>query len=138
MSTHFLDISAALDTNLNTFASANSIPVAWENINYKPVVGTLYLRPTLLPADTDPIGLSYVSALDHLGIYQIDVISPIDVGKSAAVTKADLLVAAFPRSNLTYNGKIVTIKSASRSTGNRDGAWYIVSVIINYQSITGN
>ena len=138
MTTHFLDISAALDANLNTFASANSIAVAWENINYKPVVGTLYLRPTLLPADTDPIGLSYVSALDHLGIYQIDVIAPVDTGKGQAVTKADLLVTAFPRSNLTYNGKLVTIKSVSRSTGTRDGAWYIVSVIINYQSITGN
>mgnify|MGYP003643012703 CR=1 FL=1 len=138
MSTHFLDISAALDTKLNTFAVANSIPVAWENLEYTPVVGTLYLRPTLLPAATEPVGLSYVSALDHLGIYQIDVIAPVDKGKGAAVTKADLLVTAFARGNLTYNGKIVTIKSTSRSTGTRDGAYYIVSVIINYQSITAS
>jgi len=138
MSSHFLDISAALDTNLNTFATDNSIPVAWENIDYKPTVGTLFVRPTLLPADTAPIGISYISALDHLGVYQVDVIAPLDGGKGQAILKADLLATAFPRGDLIYNSKIVRIKSTSRSAGVRDGAYYIVSVIINYQSITGN
>ena len=138
MSTHFLDISAALDTKLNTFAAANSVPVAWENLDYKPVVGTLFIRPTLLPSDSQPTGLSYVSAIDHLGLYQIDILSPIDKGKGQAITMADLLVTSFARGELAYNGKIVTIKSASRGSGSRDSAWFIVSVTITYQSITGN
>ena len=138
MSTHFADISAALDGKLKTFAEANSIPVAWENAGYDPVIGTLYLRPKILPGNSEPIGLSYTSALDHLGIYQIDIIAPIDSGKGVATTKADLLFTEFARGNLPYNGKSITIKSVSRSAGNRDSAWYVLSVIINYQSITGN
>lgn len=138
MSTYHLDISAALDVNLNTVASANSIPVAWENVDYKPTVGTLYLRPTLLPADTDPFGTSYDSSLDHLGIYQIDVIAPVDQGKGQAFTKADIIATAFSYGELSYNGVIVTIKSSSPSPGKRDGAWFILPVIISYQSITGN
>ena len=138
MSTHFVDISAALDGKLKTFTDANSIPVAWDNAEYTPVVGTLYLRPTIQPGDSEPIGLSYTSALDHLGRYQIDIIAPIDSGKGVATTKADLLFTEFARGNLPYNGKSITIKSVSRSAGNRDSAWYVLSVIINYQSITGN
>jgi hypothetical protein len=138
MSTHFQDISAALDNKLNTFAAANNIPVAWENIGYKPIIGTMFLRPTLLPGDTDSPGLSYTSALDHIGVYQVDVISPIDKGKGQAITTADLVATAFPRGELVYNGKTVTIKQASRRPGSRDNAWYIVPVIINYRSITGN
>ena len=95
-------------------------------------------RLKILPGNSEPIGLSYTSALDHLGIYQIDIIAPIDSGKGVATTKADLLFTEFARGNLPYNGKSITIKSVSRSAGNRDSAWYVLSVIINYQSITGN
>jgi len=135
MSSHFLDISAALDTNLNTFATDNSIPVAWENIDYQPIAGTLFLRSTILPADTLPIGLGNTSSEDHLGLYQIDVISPIDKGKGQAFTKADLLATHFARGELTYNGVIIRIKSVSRGSGSRDNAWFVVPVFINYQSI---
>tara|TARA_R110000772_G_scaffold60108_9_gene135719 strand:- start:1990 stop:2406 length:417 start_codon:yes stop_codon:yes gene_type:complete len=138
MSTYSLDISAALDTKLIQFSAANSVPVAYENSEYTPTVGTLYLRATHLPADTLPIGLAFTSALDHLGIYQVDVIAPVDKGKGAAFAMADLLITAFPRGDLTYNGVKVRIKSVSPQPGTRDGAYYIVSVIINYQSITGN
>ena len=138
MSTYFLDISAALDSNLATFAAANGVSVAYENIEFTPTVGTLYIRPTNLPANTLPLGISFNSALNHLGIYQIDVIAPVDKGKGAAVSMADLIVSAYPRGDLTYNGVKVRIKSASRNTGTRDGAYYIVSVIITYKSITAS
>ena len=138
MSSYFLDISAALDSKLAEFAAANSVQVAYENNEYTPTVGTLYLRPTLLPADTLPIGIGFASALDHLGIYQVDVIAPIDNGKGVALAMADLVATAYPRGDLTYNGVKVRIKSISRSTGTRDSAYYIVSVIINYQSITAS
>jgi hypothetical protein len=136
MTTSYLDISAALDSNLNTFATANSIVVAWENKDYQPVTGTLYLRPTLLPADTESIGLGNTSSEDHLGIYQVDVIAPIDKGKGQAITKADLVKTAFPKGNLTYNGLKLRIRSVSRGSGSRDGAYYIVPVFISYHSIT--
>jgi hypothetical protein len=138
MSTYSLDISAALDTKLLQFATANSVQVAYENSEFTPTVATMYLRATHLPADSLPIGIAFTSALDHLGIYQVDVIAPVDKGKGAAFVMADLLVTAFPRGDLTYNGVKVRIKSASRQPGNRDGAYYIVSVIINYQSITAS
>jgi hypothetical protein len=138
MSTHFQDISAALDNKLNTFAAANNIPVAWDGRGYKPIIGTMYLRQTLLPGNTTSTGLSYDSCLEHIGVYQVDVMTAIDKGKGQAVTTADLIATAFSRGQLVYNGKIVTIKQASRRTGSPDNAWYIVPVIINYQSITGN
>jgi len=138
MSTSFLDISAALDTKLNTYAVANSISVAWENIDYQPVIGALFIRPTLLPSDTIAIGIGNTSAEDHIGIYQVDIIAPIDQGKGEAFTQADLLATHFARGELTYNSAKLQIKSVSRGSGSRDASWLIVPVFINYQSIIGS
>jgi len=137
MATAFLDISAALDANLNTLALANNIPVAWENSSYTPVTGRAYLRATLLPADTDGLGLADNSTDEHLGIYQVDVFAPIDTGKGQAVMLADSIADQFKRgTELIYNGVKVRIKTVSRSTGSRDGSWFIVPVYIQYYSFT--
>lgn len=138
MSTSFLDISAALDNKLNTYTTASSIPVAWENFDYQPTVGALFLRPTLLPSGTSAIGVSNNSSNDHVGIYQIDVIAPIDQGKGAAFAQADILSTQFARGILTYNNIKLQIKSVSRGSGSRDAAWFIVPVFINYNSIIGS
>jgi len=136
MATTFLDISAALDSTLNTYASANSVPVAWENSGYAPITGTKFLRPTLLAGGTDSVGLGNTSSDDHLGIYQVDVIAPLNTGKGEAVTTADAVAGAFPKGIITYNGVKVRIRSVSRGSGSRDGAWFIVPVEISYQSYT--
>lgn len=137
MSSAFLDISAALDVNLNTLATANSIDVAWENEGYTPVTGIAYLRATLLPADTAGVGMADNSSDEHLGIYQVDVFTPTDDGKGQAVNLADDIADQFKRgTELTYNGVTVRIKTVSRSSGSRDGSWFIVPVSIQYYSFT--
>lgn len=136
MTTSFLDISAALDSRLNNFSSANSISVAWENKSYKPTVGVSYLSATLLPADSEPMGVGNSSAIEHLGVYQVNIFTDADKGKGAAIVLADKLATYFPRGNLTYNDKTIRIRSVSRGSGARDGAWYVVPVSISYQSFT--
>jgi hypothetical protein len=59
MSTVFSDISAALDSQLNTLTGSS--PIAWENTVYKPIKNTLYLRPTHLPAPTVQAGLGSIT-----------------------------------------------------------------------------
>lgn len=133
MSTAFLDISAALDGALNTFASGASVAVAWENSNFEPTTGTKYLRPTLLPADTTQAESGSSGKDFTTGIYQVDVICPINTGKGEAVNLADDIADTFSRGSIhTYNGVNVRIRRASRRAGNRDGAWFIVPVDIEF------
>ena len=132
----FLDISAALDTNLN--AMVGKPPIAWENTSYEPVVGTLYARPTLIAGDVTQSTLGDSGTDMNLGIYQIDVFSEAGKGKNEAIVMADLIADQFKRgTNLVYNSRTVRINSASRQVGinNADG-WYQIIVEISYVSFT--
>jgi hypothetical protein len=129
----FTDISAALDSHTNDL----SLPTAWENSGYEPTIGTLYIRPTILPANTFQAGLGASGLDDNFGIYQIDIFSEAGKGKGAAIIKADVIANAFKRGTvLTYNGVSVRLGNVSRGSGSRDGAWFVLPVFINYQSFT--
>ena len=135
MSTAFLDISAALGSSLNTVAG--SVPVAWQYPGtqgpYEPVTGTMYLRPTNLSGDTfqAELGASGQDVMD--GIYQVDIIAPLNASKKSILDLADDIADAFKRgSTHTYNGVNVRIRRASVGTNTRDGAWQIIPVTISY------
>ena len=138
MSTAYRDISA-LSVNLNVYAAANSISVAWENKKFNPVTGTKYIRETLLPADTVQAELGTTGMDETLGIYQVDIFAPTDsdLGKSEAINIADGVADQFIRgSSLTYNGVNVRIRNVSRGSGTVDGAWFIVPIFISFRSYT--
>jgi len=130
----FFYIIAALDGNLNTMSGLPS--VAWPNKKFKPVQGTLFVRPTLLPADTITATIGLGSDLSS-GIYQIDVFSPADEGKNEAFTMADTIAEQFKRDKeLTYNGRTIVLQGVShRSIGNADG-WFHLSVDVVYYAYT--
>ena len=139
MSTAFQDISAALSANLNIYATANSVPVAWENVKYLPVTGAKYLRETLIPASTEQVELGAAGIDETLGIYQVDVFTPAnsDLGKSEAQILADGVANQFKRGALlTYNGVNVRIRKVSPGGGAIDGAWYMIPITIEFKSYT--
>lgn len=132
----FTAISTALDDHISAYAAANSLDVALENEDFKPAVDTLYLRATQLAGSTEPTGIDNASD-DHIGIYQIDVITPSNRGKNDAMVQADLIADHFKRGTLlTNDGQTVRIEAVSRSNGSRDGAWYVVSVSARYRAFT--
>lgn len=133
----FNNISIALNQRLQSYAAANSRSVAWENKNYTPTLGTMYLRPTVLSADTALVGMANSDSTDHAGIFQIDVIAPINQAKAIALAEADAVSNYFSRGlSVTYDGVSVKIGSKSIGVGVREDAWYVVPVFINYQTFT--
>lgn len=137
MAVIYAGISGALDSRLNSMSGLP--PVAWENRRYEPVQGTLYLRTTLLPGSTTQASLG-TSGLDvSLGIYQIDVIAPINENKAEALAMADDIADQFNRGlDLTYSGITVTILNVSRRSGfkSQNEAWWVVPVEVSYRSFT--
>jgi len=131
----FRDIQAALDTKLNTISPA--VATAWENKTYKPVKGTLYIRPTNLPGDTVQAGLGDTGEDNTIGVYQVDVFAPGGKGKKAAVDQADTIANLFKRgTDMVYNSRTVRVQSVSRGSARNDDGWYHLPVVINYYSFT--
>ena len=132
----FVDISAALSGHLETMVGLP--PVSGENFEYAPVLGTLYIRETLLPAGSTQATLGD-SGLDmNLGIYQIDVFAQAGEGKKAALEMADTIANHFKRgTDLTYNGRVVTITKVSRQVAaNSAEGWYQIPLDVSYKSFT--
>lgn len=132
----FVDISAALSEHLEDMVGVP--PISGENFEYDPALGTLYLRETLIPSEGAQATLGDNGTDLNLGIYQIDVFSQAGEGKSAALVMADLIADRFKRgTNLTYNGRIVTITKASRQVAaNTADGWFQIPVDITYKSFT--
>lgn len=132
MSTALLDISAALDSHLNTMAGLP--PVAWENLKYESILGTLYLRPTNIRGDT----YAETEKDINIGIYMIDIFSEAGQGRNESIVMADLLSDRFKiDTEVTYNGVTVRIESVSCGSGLvLDDGWYQLPVSINYYSFT--
>ncbi len=127
----FLDIHAALDARLD--ALTGSTPIAWENTGYKPVKGTAHLRPTLLMS---PSSLMDLNTLQHNeGIYQIDILYPLQDGAGASLTKADEIYTHFKTDlTLVSNSVTVHVKNISRAQPSiRDEGWYMTSIEIHFK-----
>jgi len=133
----FNDINIALNKRLQAYSTANSRPIAYENIEYKPVIGTMFLRATALPPNTEQAGLGTGGLERHEGIFQVDVFAPIDRSKATALAEADSIANYFQRgSTLTYNGVNVRLYTSNLGPGLRDGSWFILPVFIDYLSYT--
>jgi hypothetical protein len=133
MATAFHDISAALDSHLNSMSGLPA--VQWENRKYKPISGTLYIAPKNMQGKT--IGVTGASDRTT-GTYRIDIYSASGIGRNEAIVVADLIAYHFKQdSEITYNGVMVRIESVSRSqfVENANG-WSRLTININYYSDT--
>jgi len=132
MSTFFNDIQAAFDTKLGQSVSD---PIAYPNIPYEPSAGTVFVRPSFLPAETSQASLGTNGKDETVGIYQIEVVVPRGSGRPQSV---DAIADAFKRGTvLTYNDVNVRIRSVSIGVALvTDTAWYSVPVSVNFQTFT--
>ena len=119
---------------LNTLSTRLSVlpsvpPIALPNDKYAPVIGTMFLRANILPADT--VTATVESLENHKGIYQVDVFVPAETGTFAVNNMADSIADHFAAErDLTG----IRIRSITIDRGDRDGAWYIVPVSIVYDT----
>lgn len=124
-------INAALAARLQTLG----ISTAFENANFTPTAGVLYLEESFLPGETTPVGVASTSSDDFTGIYQITVLAPLDGTKGPGMTAAKQVAEHFPRGmRLTHtSGQVVTILRTSQGpTFKRNDRWAI-PVSIRYR-----
>ena len=126
----YLDTQIALDSRLD--ALGDGVPIAWENVHYKPIKDTTYYRPTNLPASST-LQIFNGTQLNP-GIYQIDIFTSLDKGPGANITLVDAMYTHFKGSIvLTENTTDVLIKSVSRTQATRVDSWFMSSITVSYQ-----
>lgn len=129
----FLEAQVALDKRLN--AMTGLPPIARENVQYKPTEGTLYIRPTNLPAGSAAVGIANTDSIRTVGIYQIDVFAPMGEGIGPALVVADAIAEHFSRGARLVNGdSTVVLGIPAQEPARPSGAWHMVSVLIPYDS----
>lgn len=128
-------IRKAFETRLQTWATANGIEVAWQNVQFEPTVGSAYACVDLLPAKTNELFLDQTGR-DYRGIIQVSLYMPAGTGAAAAealVTSLDSSIAG----SFTDGPIQVTLTAplcAAPALAAAD--WYMVPVSGTYRVVT--
>lgn len=130
----FLEAQVALEKHLAAMPSAP--PISFENENYTPTLGTLWLRATNLPSGAEAVGIANNDSIRGAGIFQIDVFAPLEQGIGPALTVADAIAEHFSRGGRLVQGDSIVTRGVPTIEPARTGeAWLIVSVLIPYDNL---
>lgn len=127
----------ALDSRLAVLPGGTEI--AWENIEYKAVAGTPYLRPTLFSVDSELICLSDGSQV-NTGIYRIDAIYPAGKGPAIMLAKLDAIYTHF-KADLILNVGSTNVWIRAINVLPKtiiESSWFMGSIDINFTSYDGS
>nr|WP_226838919.1 MULTISPECIES: DUF4128 domain-containing protein [Enterobacter] len=82
-------------TRLGTWADAEGISVAWENVPFTPPANEMYLAVHDMPVTPRTIDLG-LRCRTYSGVYQINVVAPAGSGRTSVVALADRVAELFP------------------------------------------
>ena len=132
-------IELALLDRAQAFATSQSLTIALPNVPFTPpAVGltTKYLRASLLPADTEALGVTYAATNKHYGLMQLDVFYGIGGGEVAPRRIAAQIISYFKRgTRMMSNGFTIEIQQTPRvGPQSKDGGWIFLPVRIPYNT----
>lgn len=135
----YVVIRQLLEVHLN--ALGGGLPTAWENVPYKPVVGTPYQRVNLLPAETDnpTMGVmegSGAALKREAGVFQLTLFYPLNEGAGNATARAELLRNHYKRGTVLASGNVRLVIDSSPSVGRAlvDEGYFVVPVSVPYRA----
>lgn len=135
------EIRAALIEWITNAGGANltASRVAWENKKFVPG-STRWYRVTFLPGEPRAAAIGVSSQNRHVGVMQIDVFDPPNVGDVVTQAEAERIVTAFKRgTTLAYSGVSVRCERTYRGPGdNSDPSWFHVPVKIEWRADVAN
>lgn len=132
-------VRVILESRLATWAAARSpaLRVAYENAPFTPTTGETYLRANMLPAPTQSDDLLGTHR-GYLGVFQVSVVRPINVGPGLALDIAAELDTLFPVNGRYTSGAVTVqvISPPSAAPAFQAENEYIVPVSFQYRADT--
>lgn len=129
-------IQTVFNTALQTFATANSLKVAWENVAFDPPRGAIFLSARMSARTSGITGMGANGRVMESGNYQVNVNAPTGLGMTSALAMADLLEVAFKRATsfTTSDSKLVVVKGCQVMPAIVDQQWITVPVLVDWFS----
>lgn len=127
-------VRKALETKLSTFAAAQSLSVAWPNVEFTPPAG-VYLRAFILPAATISPDIQRIGR-KYEGLFQVDIVGVVGDGYSATGAIFEAMASAFdPAVSLTADGlRVFLLEPFSSAAPLQSGDRYTVPCSIPYRA----
>jgi hypothetical protein len=127
-----LDIQTALDDQLKTIVDLPALQTENTRLDASKNL-TAFTRATLLPSQSTVISLGVTAEKQMLGLYQVDVFYPSDIGTKAARTLSDAIVNTFPIGlTLTSGTTTVTVEIASVMAAYTINKYYCIPVRVQW------
>lgn len=132
MSSSLYDIYSALSSLLSSNAGGSRI--AWENTQFVPNLGETYLEPghvldTIQPASLGTTGLNI-----HRGLFQVNVVVPINSGAKVPLQKLDAIRTAFKRgTRIAVGSDWLVIEGSERPMPLPDKSWIRYPLLITWR-----
>ncbi len=124
-------IRKGFESRLKTWATAQSIAVAYENVAFTPPA-TKYLRAYLLPAPTDSETLDNLHR-GYVGVFQVNIVMPLNVGSNEAQSLADSIAGLYPVSFAQDTIRVYITRPFSSRPAYQDGDRYVYPIYCNYR-----
>lgn len=123
-----------LEARLKTYADANSLQVAWQNVPFTPPA-TTYLRAFVLPANNGSETLEG-EHIAYSGVFQVNVVAPINSGPAAAESIAEGVQFHFPNNLRLTGGSLVPqiVGPPSIATALQNPESFVIPVSIRYRA----
>ena len=127
-------IEKIFNSALSAWATAQSVPVAWDGKAYTPVANTKYVSQVLVPSRPQNVAIGQDVTQRREGVYQIDVYASTQNAKY----DADVIIASLESTfkvgyPLTYNGVSAQVTNFYPDPHGSDEGWYRVSISIFYR-----
>lgn len=130
-----IDIMGAMNYQLSQYLATNSVPVAYPNVAYEPIIGTKYLKVDILPARTSQASIGIDSRSRHIGIYQIMVIVPKEQSFVQVKPLVDGLKEYFKmNTSIVYNGLSIRVTNFQVDNYMDDDVWFYQPLSISYRA----
>jgi hypothetical protein len=117
----------ALETRL--MAAFPDTPIAWPNVEFSAPPGACYLRPWVLWGAADLFTMAPSKSNRVLGIYQVNVYSPLAVGAGPALDLSDQVRSAYNRA--VFNG-VRCDAPGGPATLDEEPPWYGLAISIPF------
>jgi len=133
------EIHGLLSGLLNTFATAQSLPVKWEGEASEPGTAT-YLREWLITGESSGLTLGPASPNAGPVIYQVDIVTAIaGWGPAYAIAKEFFSTEYFYRGRFfenTANTTRITLRSGQTGPAMREDTKYVLPMSVNLRAYT--
>jgi hypothetical protein len=128
---------AAIASALSQQLSNLDYPVAWENDNFNPPAGEIYVAESMITIQQASVGLSGKSSDEHLGIYQVTVVAPMGETKGPMLKAADDVLKLFKKAaKIKHCDQTVTILRVQKEQAIYAGDRVQLPISIYYRAFT--